>query len=302
VARRGTVTNGRSDPTKQESGNTVFLNYSFAVMLQSANIATNAVTENQLKILAIANQKGGSGKTTTAVSLAAALAERGRRVLLVDLDQQGNASTWLGHTDGGEDLLNVFLGMKALASTVRESGVENLSIIPTSRIFAKADLALVTDPDALFVLRREISRFDETAFDYMIFDCPPTLGIVTTNALVAADSVVVPTEPTSLSTTGVANLFETIARLRETHNPELDILGILLCRYDGRTRLTRDIEDKLLTAYADLILPRSIRQNVRIAEAHAFRQPITTYDPTSAASADYRAVAEIVEARAGRED
>lgn len=255
-----------------------------------------------MKILAIANQKGGSGKTTTAVSLAAALAERGRRVLLVDLDQQGNASTWLGHTDGGEDLLNVFLGMKALAATVRESGVENLSIIPTSRIFAKADLALVTDPDALFVLRREISRFDDTAFDYMIFDCPPTLGIVTTNALVAADAVVVPTEPTSLSTTGVANLFETIARLRETHNPTLDILGILLCRYDGRTRLTRDIENKLLNAYADLILPHSIRQNVRIAEAHAFRQPITMYDPTSAASADYRAVAELVETRAGRED
>lgn len=255
-----------------------------------------------MKILAIANQKGGSGKTTTAVSLAAALAERGRRVLLVDLDQQGNASTWLGFGDGGEELLNVFLGMRPLAATVRETDIENLWMVPTSRIFAKADLALVTDPDALFVLRREIGRFDADSFDYMVVDCPPTLGIVTTNALVAAGAVVVPTEPTSLSTTGVANLFETIARLRETHNPALDILGILLCRYDGRTRLTRDIEDKLLNAYADLILPRSIRQNVRIAEAHAFRQPITIYDPSSAASADYRAVAELVEARAGRED
>lgn len=247
------------------------------------------------RIIAVANQKGGTGKTTTAVSLGACLAELGRRVLLVDLDAQGNASTWLGAVDGGFDLLTVFMGERELGSLIRETHVPNLSLVPSSRVFAKADLVLANEASALGILKSELDKLNLAVWDYVFLDCPPALSTITVNALVAAHEVLIPAEATSLSTSGIVELCETIGKIQESLNPDLAIAGILLCRYDGRTRLAREVQEKLTNSYGGYVFDISIRQNVRIAEAHSFKQPITAYDPLCATSADYRALALAVE-------
>jgi len=248
------------------------------------------------KIVAIANQKGGTAKTTTAVNLAASLAERGQRVLLIDLDPQHSASMWLGVHEAGRDLLNVFTGNASIAGIIRDTGIPQLSIIPSSTWLVGVEQALAGEVGREMILRRQLAILDGQ-WDYVLLDCPPTLGVLTLNALTAARSILVPVEAHILAIDGLAQLMRTVTTVQERLNGDLAILGILPCRVDQRTRHSLQVVERLREKFDGLVFRTIIRENVRVAEAPSFATPVTVYDPSCAAATDYRALAEEILAR-----
>lgn len=245
----------------------------------------------ETRIIAVANQKGGVGKTTTAINLGAALAERNQRVVIVDLDPQGNASTGLGvpleeRETTSYDLL---AGDQVLAQALRETDIPNLQIVPSNRDLASADFELSSRPGRTQLLRKKLGN--QSDYDYILIDCPPALGLLTINAMVAADSVLVPLQAEFYALEGLSQLLMTVREVRQTANPNLRIEGVLLTMSDSRNNLSQQVEADVRKTLSGLVYNTVIPRNVRLSEAPSHAMPVMQYDPNSKGSAAYRELA-----------
>jgi|SRR5882757_1271785 len=241
------------------------------------------------RIIAIANHKGGAAKTTTAVNLAASLAERHQRTLLIDLDPQGNASSWLGAD--GATTHSLLADGATLVGRARESSMGGLSIIPASPLLANDERTFAGDPAAEVRLRQRMPPESIEGWRYVVIDTPPARGLLTMNALAAADEVLVPVEAHIMALTGVAQILGTIRLVQERFNPKLELLGFVICRFDTRNRHCAEVRERLVARFPRQVLSTVVRENVRLAEAPSFDSPIAIYAPTSTGAADYRALA-----------
>ncbi|HVT18562.1 MAG TPA: ParA family protein [Thermoanaerobaculia bacterium] len=248
------------------------------------------------RILAIVNQKGGVGKTTTAVSLAAGLAALGRHVLLVDCDPQSAASRWLGFAKqpGQAFLEDVLAGRAPLPAAIYPTAVPRLSLLPASPELAVQARLLAVELAGETVLALRLRRELPAGFDYVLLDAPPELGMLSVNALVAASELVIPVTLDPLATEVLDQLLDTIDRVRERLNPELRIAGILAVRVNGHTLLAREVLARLAARFPDLLYPLSIRQTVRAAEAPGRQRSLLDHHPDSSAAQDYRALAALL--------
>ncbi|WP_237059228.1 ParA family protein [Loktanella sp. M215] len=247
------------------------------------------------KILAIANQKGGVGKTTTTINLGAALAEQGQNVLLIDLDPQGNASTGLGiGPDMRETTTYDFLvGDASPAEAIQRTDVPNLSIIPATTDLSSADIELISNEKRSYLLHDALRQLpmDTYGFDYILIDCPPSLNILTVNAMVAAHAVVVPLQSEFFALEGLSQLMLTIRDVRQTANRSLRIAGVVLTMYDRRNNLSQQVEADARENLGSLVFTTVIPRNVRLSEAPSYAMPALTYDTQSAGSQAYRSLA-----------
>ena len=248
-------------------------------------------------IYAIANQKGGVGKTTTAVNVAASIAEAGYRTLLVDLDAQCNATVALGlPKDRSPNVYECLSGDQPLDAAVMGTSFENLSAVPSTPDLAGANVELPRLPGSETRLRESLGDVREQ-FLFTIFDCPPSLGPLTVNALVAADRVIVPVQTEYFALEGLAGLLDTVSLIQREMNPRLTVAGMILTMHDGRTRLGRDVEREVREHFPELVFDTVIPRNVRVGEAPSFGVPVTRHAPTSAGSAAYLKLAKEVAAR-----
>jgi len=238
-------------------------------------------------VFAIANQKGGVGKTTTAVNLAACVAEAGYESLLLDIDPQCNATVGLGHAkDERPSVYDVLTGGASLLEAVRPTAVEHLSLVPASPDLAGATVELPRLPGYETRLREVIDPVRES-FAFTLLDCPPSLGPLTVAALVAADRVIVPVQAEYFALEGLAGLLDTLALIRRELNPRLVIAGMLLTMHDARTRLAQDVEREVRAHFPSLVFDTVIPRNVRIGEAPSFGRPVIHHDPHCAGSDAY---------------
>ena len=244
------------------------------------------------RIIAFANQKGGVGKTTTAINIGASLAAIKKRVLLVDLDQQGNAGTGLGfcRADHRQSIYGVIMGTARACDNILTTAVPGLHLLPASQALAGADVDLLDMPNREFKLRDALQPILEY-YDYILLDCPPALGYLTINALTTADSVIVPLQCEFFALEGVQQLTDTISVVKSKWNPDLDILGVLLTMYDRRYGLTRAVEDDVRNTFGDLVFQTVVPRNVRVSEAPSHGKPALFYDFNSTGAQAYLRVA-----------
>jgi chromosome partitioning protein len=315
-----------------------------------------------LRVIAVTNHKGGSGKTTTCVNLAAGLGEKGRTTLVVDLDPQCSSTNWYSVPNGGRGVFGVFADEAELADLIEPTEVKGVSVIPASAWLATAEKTLAGEIGAETILRRKLERLESslrrsssrrprepeavtigdylqygekdpdklwlaklreaapeerdrmqeerrqerterarsTLYDYVLLDCPPTLGIVHINALAAAGEVLIPVEAHFMTLIGLGQLFQTVDLVRERLNPALRVTGVLPCRVDIRTRHCQEVLESLRAQYGELVYRTVIRENVKLAESPSARKPITLFEPRSAGARDYRALAEEIVAQESR--
>ena len=254
-----------------------------------------------MKTVAVAMQKGGSGKTTTAVNLAAALAEKGKKVLVVDVDPQANASSWLGARDVGKGIFTCLCENGSIADILVHTETAGVDLVPSSSWLVGAEKALAGEVGAETLLRRKLKAVAGN-YDVALVDTPPTLGVLTVGALVAADLVLVPVESHVMALNGLAQLLTTVEAVRDRLNEDLALLGIVACRVDARTRHALEVVEQLRKRFPKETFRTVIRENVRLAEAPSFGQAITAYAPESAGADDYRALAREVMKRLTREE
>ncbi|MEI6082789.1 MAG: ParA family protein [Verrucomicrobiota bacterium] len=250
--------------------------------------------------IAFANQKGGVGKTTTAVSMAACLAERGQRTLLIDLDPQANATSALGLEKlTGGSIYQALLGPAALADSIRPSGIEHLDVIPSEVDLAVAEVDVARTENYLQRLRTAVNPIRAlNRYDFILIDCPPSLGILTMNALAAVDRVIVPIQCEYFALEGLAVIMRVIGQIKTSGaNPELDILGVIMTMYDGRTNLAQQVVGEVRRHLGDKVFKTLVPRTVRLAEAPSFGKPINIYDSGSYAAAVYRSLTEELLAR-----
>ena len=253
------------------------------------------------RVITIANQKGGVGKTTTAVNLAACLALHGRQVLVVDLDPQGNASTAfdIEHRAGTPSVYNVLVEDQPLAGIVRPvAGIPGLFCAPATIDLAGAEIELVPLVAREARLNRALAGYDASGLDYILIDCPPSLGLLTVNALVAATEVLIPIQCEYYALEGLEQLLRTVELVRGHLNPELFVSTILLTMYDGRTRLASQVAEEVREHFGDVVLSAVIPRSVRVSEAPSYGQSVITYDPGSSGAQAYLDAAREVAFRA----
>lgn len=240
-----------------------------------------------MRTVAVVNQKGGTGKTTTAVNLSAALGESGERVLLVDLDPQASASRWLGAAGEGSGLPGVLRGQEELADLATATDAPGVDVVPSSMRLGTA--ARNAPPHAVNALRTAVSQLPER-WEWVVLDCPPSLGMLAVAALLAAREALVPVDTSGLSLDVLGNLFETVEAVG-AQTGDLTVTGIVACRVDERQRLTRNVLGGLREAYGDLVFDAVVRERVALREAATLRRTVLAHEPSGDAAEDYRAVA-----------
>ena len=246
------------------------------------------------RVIAIANQKGGVGKTTTVVNLAAALSRMHRTVLVIDLDPQANATTGLGlQPQEGVSLYPCLLGTQQIADMIQPTPYENLNVIPSEVNLSGSEIDLAQRPDRLQVVRNVLQAIrDANVFDYILLDCPPSLGILMTSTLAAADGILVPMQAEYYALEGLGVMQNLIERLKANGaNPALELNGILMTMFDARTRLSADVVEEVRGHFGDKVFETMIPRNVRTSEAPSFGQPVVFYDPSCRGAEAYRAFA-----------
>ncbi|MFA5878617.1 MAG: AAA family ATPase [Candidatus Margulisiibacteriota bacterium] len=240
------------------------------------------------KIVAIVNQKGGVGKTTTAINIASLLSERGFSVLLVDIDPQANATSGIGlRVDKVQDnLYDLLINNQELSKVLYPTPFKNLHIIPSSRALAGAEIEMVSIVSRETILKNRLAPLKDY-YDYIVLDCPPSLGLLTLNALVASDKVIIPVQCEYYALEGLAGLVETITLVQESLNPSLEIAGILLTMFDKRTALNKQVLENTRKFFKDLVFDTIIPRNIRLTEAPSHGLPIILYYPKSVGALSY---------------
>lgn len=244
-----------------------------------------------MKTIAVANQKGGCAKTTTVVNLAACLAELGRKVLVIDLDSQANATHWLGVDSDSNGAMKLLTTKEPLDQLISPTNLDGVHLIASSRELAHFEKAVAGEIAVESRLKRRLAGLDAKKWDFVLIDTPPTLGLITLNALSAAQELIVPVTTHVLSLSGVAQLVATLDEVKEVLNPSLNILGFVACRVDSRTRHSKEILELLTNQFGDKVLKSMIRESIRLAEAPSFQLSINQYGSKSSAADDYRALA-----------
>lgn len=244
------------------------------------------------QIIAFANQKGGVGKTTTAINIGASLATVKRRVLLIDLDSQGNAGTGLGFIRSAhkQSVYGVLMGTAAAADNILTTAVPNMHIMPSSMQMADADAELIGIERPQYRLRDALSQISQH-YDYILLDCPPALGLVTINALTAANSVIIPMQCEFYALEGITHMIKSIREVQVRWNPELEVLGVLLTMYSKQFALTRAVEEDVRKKFGDVVFKTVVPRNVRVSEAPSHGKPALFYDFNSPGAQAYLRVA-----------
>lgn len=247
------------------------------------------------RIIAIANQKGGVGKTTTSINLSSCIAAKGKKVLVIDMDPQGNTTSGYGieKNELENTIYELIMGDCTVENCIMKEVLPNVSVLPSNVNLAAAEIELIGVKDKDFILKNEIDWVKDN-YDFIIIDCPPSLNLLTVNAMTTADSVLVPIQCEYYALEGLSQLIHTVNLVKERLNPDLDMDGVVFTMYDSRTNLSNQVVDNVKSNLKQKVYNTLIPRNIRLAEAPSYGQPINVYDPKSAGSESYMALAEEV--------